>query len=60
MNIEIRKAIPEDAEDIIDINIKVWNSTYKGLIPQNIIDKLQTKDEARIEKNKTERKKIII
>ena len=52
MNIIIRKAKPEDAEKIIDINIKVWKTTYKGLIPQEIIDKVQSKDEARIEKSK--------
>ena len=52
MNIKIRKAIPEDAEKIIDINIAVWNTTYKGLIPQDIIDKLQLKDDARVEKQK--------
>ena len=50
-NIVIRKARPEEAERIIDINIKVWNTTYKDIIPQEIIDKLQTKDQARIEKN---------
>lgn len=38
MNVEIRKAIPEDAERITDINIKVWNSTYEDLIPKEIID----------------------
>ncbi len=42
MNVEIRKAIPEDAERIIDINIKVWNSTYKDLIPKEIIDNLNS------------------
>lgn len=40
MNVEIRKAILEDAEGIIDINIKVWNSTYEDLIPKEIIDNL--------------------
>lgn len=42
MNVEIRKTIPEDAERIIDINIKVWNSTYKDLIPKEIIDNLNS------------------
>lgn len=36
MNVEIRKAIPENAERIIDINIKVWNNIYKDLIPKKI------------------------
>lgn len=52
MNIIIRKATIEDAETIIDINIKVWNTTYKDLIPQEIIDKLQTKDYTRIKRQK--------
>lgn len=42
MNVEIKKAIPEDAERIIDINIKVWNSTYKDLISKGIIDNLNS------------------
>ena len=29
MKMEIRKAKQEDAERIIDINIEVWNTTYK-------------------------------
>lgn len=52
MNIEIRKAKPEEAEQIIDINIEVWNTTYKDLISQDIIDKLQFKDQARVDKKK--------
>ena len=51
-NVIIRKAHPEEAETIIDLNIEVWNSTYKGLIPQEIIDKLQSKDNNRIESMK--------
>ena len=52
MNIIIRKANIEEAENIIDINIEVWNTTYKNLIPQDIINKLQIKDDNRIEKQK--------
>ena len=48
MNIVIRKAKPEEAEQIIDIGIEVWNTTYKDLISKDIIDKLQSKDEMRI------------
>ena len=51
-NIIIRKAVPEDAETIIDINIEVWNTTYKCLIPEDVINKLQYKDKDRIEKSK--------
>ncbi len=52
MDIVIRKAKPEEAEQIIDISIEVWNTTYKNIIAQDIIDKLQSKDEARIERTK--------
>lgn len=48
-NIIIRKATIDDAEKTIDINIKVWNTTYKDLIPQDVIDKLQVKTNERIE-----------
>lgn len=51
MDAVIRKAVPEDAETIIDINIEVWNTTYKGLIPQEVIDKLQSKNPERIIRN---------
>lgn len=51
MNIEIRKATPEEAETIIDINIDVWKTTYANLIPMEIIEKLQSKSEQRIRKN---------
>lgn len=60
MNIKIRKAKPEEAEQIIDISIKVWNSTYKNLISQEIIDKLQFKDDERIRnKEKSLKEKMI-
>lgn len=54
MNIEIRKAKPEEAKSIIDINIKVWATTYANLIPIDIIKKVQVKDE-KIVKNKEKR-----
>lgn len=49
MNIEIRKAKPEDAEAIIDIMIESWHNTYKDLVPNEIISKLQAKNQKRIE-----------
>lgn len=49
-NIVIRKAKPEEAKDIIDISVKVWNTTYKDIIPKEIIDKLQSVDDARIKR----------
>lgn len=43
----IRKAKSSDAKDIIEINIKTWCSTYKGIVPD---DFLKEKEEAK-EKN---------
>ena len=52
MKIEIRKITEEEAEEKIDINVKVWWTTYRGLIPDEIIAKLQTKTQERIESQK--------
>ena len=52
MKIEIRKITEEEAEKKIDINVKVWWTTYRGLIPDEIIAKLQTKTQERIERQK--------
>lgn len=49
MNIVIRKKKIEDVEKCIDINIKEWWSTYKRLIPDDVISKLQVKDQNRID-----------
>lgn len=52
MKVEIRKITEAEAEEKIDINIKVWWTTYRGLIPDEVIAKLQTKTKERIEKQK--------
>ncbi len=52
MNIEIRKAKPEETEQIININIEVWNQIYKDLIPQDLSNKIQEKSKERIEQQK--------
>lgn len=52
MKIEIRKITEEEAEEKIDINIKVWWTTYRGLISDEIISKLQEKTKERIERQK--------
>lgn len=52
MQVEIKKLKESEAEEKIDINIKTWWTTYKGLIPNNIMAKLQPKTKARIEQQK--------
>lgn len=52
MQIEIKKISPDEAEEKIDINIKTWYTTYKGILPVEVIDKCQAKTKERIEKEK--------
>lgn len=43
----IRKAKSSDAKDIINVNVKTWCTTYKGIIPDSILQhKLDTMDES--------------
>ena len=52
MQIEIKKISPDEAEEKIDINIKTMYTTYKGILPIEVIDKCQAKTKERIEKEK--------
>ena len=36
----IRPALPEDADAIAHVHVLSWQSTYRGLIPQDILDDL--------------------
>ncbi len=41
----IRKAIIQDAKDIVGINIMSWKQTYKGIFPQEFLDNLTVNNE---------------
>ena len=59
MNLIIRKANPEDAKDIVDINVKSWKDAYKDIFPNSYLNSLCSNSvdyEKAIEKN---RQKII-
>lgn len=60
MQVEIKKLKESEAEEKIDINIKTWWTTYKGLIPDDIIAKIQVKTKERIEQQKRQLEKKII
>ena len=46
MNLSIRKGTYQDAKDVVEVNTKTWFTTYKGLIPDELLEKrLQTKSE---------------
>lgn len=46
----IRKAKSSDARDIIEINTKTWCSTYKGIIPDSVLEEKQASKEKNIKK----------
>ena len=48
MNITIRKATIEDAEDFVKVNTATWLTTYKGLIPDKILEKRKLSMSTRI------------
>ena len=40
--VNIRQAKIEDTEKIVDININSWISTYKDIVPKDVIEKRKT------------------
>lgn len=47
---KIRKAKSTDAKDIIEINIKTWYSTYKGIVPDEYLKEKEESKEKNIKK----------
>ena len=41
----VRRATPEDARTIADIQIETWRATYVGVMPQKVLDGLDVDDE---------------
>jgi len=52
MEINIRKAIPEDAYIFTDCNISCWQSAYKNIVPQEYLENMSIEKEKRIENYK--------
>lgn len=46
----IRKAKSSDAREVIEINIKTWNTTYKGIIPDYVLKQREMLKEESIKK----------
>lgn len=46
-----RTATPEDAEGITRVRIETWKTTYKGIVPDKVLDELNLEEE-------TERRKM--
>ena len=56
---KIEKAQIEDVKSIVEINIKEWKNTYKGIFPDKFLDNL-TKEEESIEKCKNKLNEYIV
>lgn len=52
--INIRKALIGDVEGSIDVNIKTWQTAYKGIIKDETLNRLDENREVRIERFKKE------
>lgn len=42
--VHIRRAAPEDAGQIAEVNVRSWQAAYRGLMPQNYLDQLDPAD----------------
>lgn len=45
-NTSIRHATPEDADDIARIHIAAWRQAYRGLMPDDVLDRLDVRTRA--------------
>jgi len=53
MEINIRKAIPEDAYIFADCHISCWQSAYKNIVPQEYLENMSIEKEKRVENYKS-------
>ena len=44
----IRPAVPEDAPAIARVHVESWRTTYRGIFPQGLLDRLSIEDRARL------------
>jgi len=52
MEINIRKAIPEDAYNFTDCHISCWQSAYKNIVPKKYLENMSIEKEKRAENYK--------
>ena len=57
---KIEKAQIEDAKSIVEINIKEWKNTYKGIFPNKFLENLSKTEEESIEKCKNKINEYIV
>lgn len=49
MGITIRMALPEDAYNFTDCHISIWQSAYKGIVPNEYLNNMSNEVEQRVE-----------
>lgn len=57
---KIEKAQTEDAKSIVEINIKEWKNTYKGIFLDKFLENLSEKEEESVEKCKNKINEYIV
>ncbi len=50
MNYVIRKQRKEDCKDVVHVITTSWNETYKGIVPDEILDKMYHNEDERLER----------
>lgn len=56
----VEKALEKDADKIVSINIEIWNKTYNGIFPKNILEDLYNKKQESIRRCKQNIKEYIV
>jgi GNAT superfamily N-acetyltransferase len=44
--VHIRRATPADAMAVAEVHIRAWQAGYRGLVPQDFLDRLQAPEQA--------------
>ena len=44
----VRRATPEDARAIADIQVETWRAAYVGMMPQRVLDELDVEARERM------------
>lgn len=56
----IRKAVQSDAAGIAKVHVDCWRTTYKGIMPDSLLDKLSYEDRAEMWKSSISRSEQVL
>jgi len=54
MGFKVRRAVPDDAEGIAKVHVDSWRTTYKGIIPDKVLDGLSYERRAKVRRQHLE------